>query len=82
MEVGRPRGRAAEPPVRFIARREGVDVSVEVERAGAGYRVKIADHWMVADLVEAGPYLRSLRLEDGTHEVADGCLILRLRKTE
>jgi biotin carboxyl carrier protein len=52
--------------MRFVARREGVDVPVEVERAGAGYRVKIGDRWMAADLVEAGPVLRSLRLEDGT----------------
>jgi len=52
--------------VRFIARREGVDIAVEVERAGGGYRVKIGDRWMTADLVDAGPYLRSLRLEDGT----------------
>ena len=52
--------------MRFIARREGVEVAVEVERAGAGYRVKIGDRWLTADLVEAGQYLRSLRLEDGT----------------
>ena len=52
--------------MRFVARREGVDIPVEVERAGGGYRVKIGDRWMTADLVEAGPYLRSLRLEDGT----------------
>jgi HSP20 family molecular chaperone IbpA len=26
--------------------------------------------------------LPKVRLEDGTHEVADGCLVLRLRKTE
>jgi biotin carboxyl carrier protein len=52
--------------VRFIARREGVDIPVEVERAAGSYRVKIGDRWMTADLVEAGPYVRSLRLEDGT----------------
>ena len=52
--------------MRFIARREGVDIPVEVERAGSGYRVRIGERWMTADLVEAGPYLRSLRLEDGT----------------
>ena len=52
--------------MRFIARREGVDIPVEVERAGGGYRLKIGDRWMTADLVEAGPVLRSLRLEDGT----------------
>ncbi len=52
--------------MRFIARREGVDIPVEVERTRGGYRVKIGDRWMTADLVDAGPYLRSLRLEDGT----------------
>jgi len=52
--------------VRFIARRAGVDIPVEVERAGNRYRVRIGDRWMDADLVDAGPYLRSLRLEDGT----------------
>ena len=52
--------------MRFIARRDGVDIPVEVERAGGEYRVKIGDRWMTADLVEAGPYLRSLRMEDGT----------------
>ena len=53
--------------MRFVARRDGADVAVEVERAGAGYRVKIGDdRWMDADLVEAGPFVRSLRLEDGT----------------
>jgi biotin carboxyl carrier protein len=39
---------------------------VEVERSGGAYRVKIGDRWLMADLVDAGPYLRSLRLEDGT----------------
>ena len=52
--------------MRFVARRDGVEIPVEVERAGGGYRVRIGDRWMTADLVEAGPYLRSLRLEDGT----------------
>ena len=52
--------------MRFIARHEGIDIPVEVERAGGGYRVKIGDRWLTADLVDAGPSLRSLRLEDGT----------------
>ncbi len=52
--------------MRFIARREGVDLPIEVERAGGGYRVKLGDRWMDADVVDAGPYLRSLRLEDGS----------------
>ena len=52
--------------MRFVARRDGVEIPIDVERSGAGYRVKIGDRWMAADLVQAGPYLRSLRLEDGT----------------
>ena len=52
--------------MRFVARHGGADVQVEVERTAAGYRVKIGDRWMAADLVDAGPFLRSLRLEDGT----------------
>jgi biotin carboxyl carrier protein len=52
--------------MRFVARHGGADIPVEVERTGGGYRVKIGDRWMAADLVEAGPFLRSLRLEDGT----------------
>jgi 3-methylcrotonyl-CoA carboxylase alpha subunit len=51
--------------MRFVVRRDGTEVPVEVERAGAGYRVKVGDRWLDADLVEAGPF-RSLRLEDGT----------------
>jgi biotin carboxyl carrier protein len=52
--------------MRFVARHEGSEIPVEVERTGGVYRVRIGDRWMTADLVEAGPYLRSLRLEDGT----------------
>jgi biotin carboxyl carrier protein len=52
--------------VRFIARHDGRDIAVEVERYGSGYRVRVGDTTMVADVVSAGPYLQSLRLEDGT----------------
>jgi len=52
--------------VRFIARHGGHEIPIEVERLGSGYRVRLGDRWLVADLVNAGPYLRSLRLEDGT----------------
>jgi 3-methylcrotonyl-CoA carboxylase alpha subunit len=52
--------------VRFIGRYDGNDLPIEVERLGTGYRVKIGDRWIVADLVDAGPAVRSLRLEDGT----------------
>lgn len=52
--------------MRFIARHDGEDLAVEVTRHGSGYRVKLGDRWLEADLVSAGPALRSLRLEDGT----------------
>jgi biotin carboxyl carrier protein len=52
--------------VRLIARHDGQEIPVEIERAGSGYRIRIGERWIVADLVEAGPSMRSLRLEDGT----------------
>ena len=52
--------------MRFIARHGGHEIPIEVERLGSGYRVRLGDRWLVTDLVNAGPYLRSLRLEDGT----------------
>ena len=52
--------------VKFIAREGGADFEVEVVRHGSGYRVRIGDRWMEADLVDIGRYVRSLRLEDGT----------------
>jgi biotin carboxyl carrier protein len=53
--------------VRLIAQHgDGAEIPVEVERAGSGYRVKIGERWLVADMVNAGPFVRSLRLEDGT----------------
>jgi len=52
--------------VRFIARHGGEEIPIEVERHGKAYRVRFRDRWLVADLVNAGPYVRSLRLEDGT----------------
>jgi biotin carboxyl carrier protein len=52
--------------LRFIARHGGEEIPIEVERQGKAYRVRLGDRWLVADLVNAGPYVRSLRLEDGT----------------
>src|SRR5438132_14195876 len=52
--------------VRLTARHGADEIPLEIERHGSGYRVKIGDRWMIADLVDAGPYFRSLRLEDGT----------------
>ena len=52
--------------MRFVARHAGDEIQVEVERSGTGYRVKLGDRWVVADMTDAGPFVRSLRLEDGT----------------
>ncbi len=52
--------------MRLVARHDGKEIPVEVERHGAGYRVRIGERWLVADLVSVGPTVRSLRLEDGT----------------
>lgn len=57
--------------MRFIARTAALsddvrDIEVEVLRHGAGYRVRIGERWLEADLVSAGPFVRSLRLDDGT----------------
>ena len=50
--------------MKLIARYRDEETTLEVERHGGGYRVKIGDRWMVADLVAAGG-LHSLRLDDG-----------------
>ncbi len=52
--------------MRLVAQHGGDEIPIEVERAGTGYRVKIGERWLVADMVNAGPFVRSLRLEDGT----------------
>jgi biotin carboxyl carrier protein len=52
--------------LRFIARHDEKEIDVEVERHGGGYRVRIGERWIEADLVDAGEFVRSLRLEDGT----------------
>lgn len=52
--------------MRLIARHGADEIELEIERHGGGYRVKVGDRWLTADLVNAGPYFRSLRFEDGT----------------
>jgi biotin carboxyl carrier protein len=52
--------------VNFVAHHDGQDIPVEVERQGSGYRVRIGERWIEADLIDAGGYVRVLRLEDGT----------------
>jgi 3-methylcrotonyl-CoA carboxylase alpha subunit len=55
--------------MKFIARHEGREFPVEVERLGSGYRVRLGERWIVADLANAGLFVRSLRMEDGTQFV-------------
>jgi len=52
--------------VRFIARHGDDETPVDIERSGAAYRVTIGDRTFIADMVNAGDFVRSLRLEDGT----------------
>jgi biotin carboxyl carrier protein len=52
--------------MKFIVRDGENDLDVEVLRHGTGYRVRIGDRWIEADLIDIGRYVRSLRLEDGT----------------
>jgi len=53
--------------VKFLARTESLgEVEVEVLRHGASYRVRIGERWLEADFVSVGPFVRSLRLDDGT----------------
>jgi biotin carboxyl carrier protein len=52
--------------MKFIARYGEEQHDVEVVRHGSGYRVRLGDRWIDADLVKIGRYTHSLRLEDGT----------------
>ena len=52
--------------MKLIARHGADEIPLDIERQGSGYRVGIGTRWLTVDLVNAGPYFRSLRLEDGT----------------
>ncbi|HEX9163829.1 MAG TPA: biotin/lipoyl-containing protein [Thermoanaerobaculia bacterium] len=52
--------------MKFVARQDGDDIEVEVERHGSAYRVRIGDRSLEADFVPVGMFVRSLRLRDGT----------------
>jgi biotin carboxyl carrier protein len=64
MEAERPARRTPGARLIFIARYRDEETTLEVERHGSSYRVKIGDRWIAADLVAAGG-LHSLRLDDG-----------------
>jgi len=52
--------------VKFIARHAGDEILIEVERLASGYQVRLGDKSFIVDLAEAGRFIRSLRLEDGS----------------
>lgn len=52
--------------MKLSARHDGRDIPIEVTRSGTGYEVRVGDRTMIVDLVNAGPYVHSLRLDDGT----------------
>jgi biotin carboxyl carrier protein len=52
--------------VKLIARHNGDELPVEVERHGGGYVVTMNGKTVNVDLITAGPFLYSLRLDDGT----------------
>ena len=52
--------------MKLIARCDDMDIAVEVERHADGYRVMLGDRCFNVNLVHAGQYVRSLRLDDGT----------------
>lgn len=52
--------------MRLIARHDGNDIEVEVERFGSGYMVRIGGRSIETDFVTCGRFVRSLRMRDGT----------------
>jgi len=54
--------------LKFVARHDGQEIELEVERFGTGYRVRIGERWLEADFVDAGRHVHSLRLQDGTQD--------------
>jgi biotin carboxyl carrier protein len=51
--------------VKLIARYEDLDLAVEVEREGSGYRLTLGERTFHIDMVNCGPYVHSLRFDDG-----------------
>lgn len=52
--------------MRLIARHDGNDIEVEVERFGSGYMVRLGGRSIETDFVTCGHFVRSLRMRDGT----------------
>ena len=51
--------------MKLIARREGEQKEIEIERHGAGYRMRIDGREVLFDLVRCNAQLNSIRFEDG-----------------
>ena len=51
--------------MKLVARANGEDIPLEVERHGGGYVVRINGKSLAVDLTSAGPFLYSLQLADG-----------------
>ena len=51
--------------MKLVARYDGNEVPVVVERQGSGYLVRLGEKSLVVDLAPAGRFVHSLRLEDG-----------------
>jgi biotin carboxyl carrier protein len=51
--------------LKLVALHDGNAIPVVIERQGSGYLVKIGEKSIVVDLVTAGRFVHSLRLEDG-----------------
>ena len=66
MEARRARRGDEGPAVKFIARHAGEEIPIEVDRLASGYQVRLGEKSFVVDLAEAGRFIRSMRLEDGT----------------
>lgn len=52
--------------MRLIARFDGRELPIDVERYAGAYRLTIDGREMEVDLVNAGPYVHSLRFADGS----------------
>ncbi|MGH9457311.1 MAG: biotin/lipoyl-containing protein [Thermoanaerobaculia bacterium] len=55
--------------MKFIARHDGEERPVEIDRWGAGYRVRLGDVETIYELVRAGEALHTLRRPDGAQEL-------------
>jgi 3-methylcrotonyl-CoA carboxylase alpha subunit len=51
--------------MKFIARHGEDELELEVVRHGTGWRVRIGERWLEADMVSVGRFVKSLRFDGG-----------------